>query len=130
MKNITKIISTVLLSSCIMSSAIASQAYYGTTKVSASNAANNSRVFLINHTGLEYTVYTTFHPTGASSSGPLSPYGTDTFDINETDYEVCLTVVENYYPGETVFDGCVSSGRVDVGPWMTGTKKPSVNVVK
>ncbi|MDR3490638.1 MAG: hypothetical protein P4M12_01180 [Gammaproteobacteria bacterium] len=129
MKNITKIISSIVLSTCVMSSAMASQGYYGTPKAKTANAANYSQVVLHNYTPDTYMAYATFQPTGKTQNLPLGasyPYNTISYDINYPDNQVCLNVVRDF-DGATVFNSCLSSGNINVGPYKSG-KTPNVTV--
>ncbi len=141
MNKMITVVGALLLSTSLIGSAVASEAYYGQPKQKLANtkaAASNSQVVLHNYTYGEYTAYATYQPTGKQEQpfyvGPEGS-GMDviTYDINYPDHEVCLDVVmHNVGPDhhdESVYDDCLSYGNANIGPYMTANK-PAVKVVK
>lgn len=134
LKKLSKIAAALVISSCIAGTAAASDASYGLPKKSAADAKGTySTVVLYNYTADNYTSYATFSPSGKQSNLYVGPYrsGMDiiTYNIDYPDTQVCLKIFRNVdqYP---VFNSCLSSGNVNIGPYALGSSKPVVNVTK
>jgi hypothetical protein len=135
MKKTTALIGALLLSTSLIGSAFASDAHYGqsTAKKAAVNGANYSQVVLHNYTHDTYMAYATFQPSGKQTNLHVGEFnsGTDviTYDVDYPDSTVCFNVIRDF-DGAQVFNSCVNSGNVNIGPYLSANKKPNVQVTK